>query len=92
MPVTWFIRYEIDPFQNAQLTAAAEISAHLIPRLGGHLLGNFVPHEVSNYQAYGLISFPSLAAYEAYRHGPQALWQYQSISMTQRNPRCHCKS
>ena len=26
-----------------------------------------MPHEGSNYEAWGLISFPSLAAYEAYR-------------------------
>jgi hypothetical protein len=31
------------------------------------LLGCFVPHEGSNYEAWGLISFSSLAAYEAYR-------------------------
>lgn len=27
-----------------------------------------MPHEGSNYEAWGLISFPSLAAYEGYRH------------------------
>ena len=31
------------------------------------MLGYFVPHEGSNYEAWGLISFSSLAAYEAYR-------------------------
>lgn len=31
------------------------------------MLGYFVPHEGSNYEAWRLISFSSLAAYEAYR-------------------------
>ena len=30
-------------------------------------LGYFLPHEGSNYEAWGLIGFESLAAYEAYR-------------------------
>eukprot|EP01030_Chromulinospumella_sphaerica_P024678 gene24678-24776_t len=67
MPITCFIRYEIDPFQKDQFTAYANNWARIIPRLGGHLLGYFVPHEGSNYEAWGLISFSSLAAYEAYR-------------------------
>ena len=37
------------------------------PRCGGHLVGYFLPHEGTNDVAWGLISFPSLAAYEAYR-------------------------
>ncbi len=32
-----------------------------------HLLGYFLPHEGTNDEAWGLISFDSLAAYEAYR-------------------------
>lgn len=67
MPITCFIRYEIDPFQKSQFTTYAENWARIIPCLGGHLLGYFVPHEGSNYEAWGLISFPSLATYEAYR-------------------------
>jgi hypothetical protein len=67
MTITCFIRYEIDPFKKKQFTAYAENWSRIIPRLGGHLLGYFVPHEGSNYEAWGLISFSSLAAYEAYR-------------------------
>ena len=33
----------------------------------GQLLGYFLPDEGTNYEAWGLISFASLAAYEAYR-------------------------
>ena len=53
MPITCFIRYEINPFQKSQFTIYAESWARIIPRLGGHLLGYFVPHEGSNYEAWG---------------------------------------
>ena len=39
----------------------------IIPRCGGDLVGYFLPHEGTNNIAWGLIAFPSLAAYEAYR-------------------------
>ena len=39
----------------------------IIPKCGGNLLGYWMPHEGTNNIAYGLISFDSLAAYEAYR-------------------------
>lgn len=67
MPITCFTRYEIGPLQKDQFTTYANSWAGIIPRLGRHLLGYFVPHEGSNCEAWGLISFPSLAAYEAYR-------------------------
>jgi NIPSNAP len=67
MQLTCFIRYEIDPFQRDAFREYAEAWARIIPRCGGHLLGYFLPHEGSNFVAFGLISFPSLAAYEAYR-------------------------
>jgi hypothetical protein len=65
--ITCFIRYEIDPFQKDQFTTYANNWARIIPRLGGHLLGYFLPHEGSTVEAWGLVSFSSLAAYEAYR-------------------------
>ncbi len=67
MTITCFIRYEIDPFQRARFAAYAEAWGRIIPRCGGHLLGYFLPHEGSNTEAWGLIAFDSLAAYEAYR-------------------------
>jgi hypothetical protein len=36
-------------------------------RLGGNLLGYFLPSEGSNYEAWGLVAFASLSDYEAYR-------------------------
>lgn len=65
--ITCFIRYEIDPFQKEAFKTYAENWGRIIPRCGGHLLGYFLPHEGSNHEAWGLISFDSLAAYEAYR-------------------------
>ncbi len=65
--ITCFIRYEIDPFQKEAFRTYAENWGRIIPRCGGHLLGYFLPHEGSTYEAWGLISFDSLAAYEAYR-------------------------
>ena len=67
MTITCFIRYEIDPFQRDAFKTYAEAWGRIIPRCGGHLLGYFLPHEGSNVEAWGLIAFPSLAEYEAYR-------------------------
>ncbi len=65
--VTCFIRYEIDPFQRDAFERYAQAWGRIIPRCGGHLIGYFLPHEGSNVEAWGLIGFDSLAAYEAYR-------------------------
>lgn len=67
MTITCFIRYQIDPFQREAFREYAENWGRIIPRCGGQLLGYFLPHEGSNDIAWGLIAFPSLAAYEAYR-------------------------
>jgi hypothetical protein len=67
MTVTVLIRYVIDPFQKDAFEAYARAWIEIIPRCGGGLLGYFLPHEGTNTIAWALISFPSLAAYEAYR-------------------------
>jgi NIPSNAP len=67
MTITVFIRYEIDPFQKEAFRQYAENWGRIIPRCGGHLVGYYLPDEGTNYEAWGLISFDSLAAYEAYR-------------------------
>jgi hypothetical protein len=67
MKITVFIRYRIDPFQRDAFEEYARHWLAIIPRCGGELLGYFLPHEGTNDEAWGLISFPSLAAYEAYR-------------------------
>ena len=65
--ITCFIRYEIDPVQKEAFRRYAENWGRIIPRLGGRLLGYFLPHEGTNYEAWGLVGFDSLAAYEVYR-------------------------
>ena len=67
MAITCFIRYQIDPFQREDFRRYAQQWLRIIPRCGGNLLGYFLPHEGTNTIAWGLISFDSLAAYEAYR-------------------------
>jgi NIPSNAP len=67
MAITCFIRYQIDPFQRDAFQQYADNWATIIPRCGGNLLGYFLPHEGTNNTAWGLISFASLADYEAYR-------------------------
>lgn len=67
MSITCFIRYEIDPFQRDAFRDYCENWGRIIPPCGGHLIGYFLPQEGTNYEAFGLISFPSLAEYEAYR-------------------------
>ena len=67
MTVTCFIRYEIDPFQRGAFEQYAKAWARIIPRCGGNLIGYFLPHEGTNYVAWGVIAFDSLAAYETYR-------------------------
>jgi hypothetical protein len=65
--ITVFIRYQIDPFQREAFREYAIEWLRIIPRCGGNLRGYFLPHEGTNDIAWGLISFESLAAYEAYR-------------------------
>jgi hypothetical protein len=67
MPITCFIRYQIDPFQREAFWRYAQQWLGIIPRCGGQLLGYFLPHEGTNDIAWGLIGFESLADYEAYR-------------------------
>lgn len=67
MTITVFIRYQIDPVKRDAFEAYARNWLPIIPACGGDLLGYWMPHEGTNNIAFGLISFESLAAYEAYR-------------------------
>lgn len=67
MTLTVFIRYQIDPFRRAAFETYARRWLEIIPKCGGGLVGYWLPHEGTNNIAWGLISFPSLADYEAYR-------------------------
>jgi hypothetical protein len=65
--IACFIRYEIDPFQVDAFAQYAGTWLTIIPRLGGRLVGYFLPHEGTNHVAWGIVAFDSLARYEAYR-------------------------
>ena len=67
MPITVFIRYQLDPFKRGEFEEYARRWLSIIPKCGGEVVGYWMPHEGTNNIAYGLISFESLAAYEAYR-------------------------
>ena len=67
MNVVCCIRYEIDPFKRDGFEEYARNWLTLIPACGGDLIGYFMPHEGTNYEALALIGFDSLAAYENYR-------------------------
>ena len=67
MTVTCAIRYVLDPFKRDAFETYARTWLTIIPACGGDLIGYFMPHEGTNNIAHALISFDSLAAYEAYR-------------------------
>ena len=67
MEITVFIRYRIDPFQRDAFEAYAHRWLEIIPRCGGKDVGYWMPHEGTIDVAFGLVSFASLADYEAYR-------------------------
>ena len=67
MTITVFIRYQLDPFKKHHFETYAQRWMDIIPKCGGNLVGYWMPHEGTNNIAYALISFDSLASYEAYR-------------------------
>ena len=67
MAVTCCIRYVLDPFKRNDFEEYARRWLTIIPKCGGDLPGYFMPHEGTNNIAWAMISFESLAAYEAYR-------------------------
>ena len=67
MRVVCVIRYEIDPFKRDQFAQYATTWGTVIPKCGGDLLGYFLPWQGTNYVAYALVAFESLAAYEQFQ-------------------------
>ena len=67
MTITCCIRYTLDPFKRDAFEEYARRWGTIIPKQGGDLIGYFMPHEGTNNIALALVSFESLAAYEAYR-------------------------
>jgi hypothetical protein len=67
MNIACLIRYEIDPAQRDAFARYARAWLQIIPRCGGRLIGYYLPHEGTNFEAWGVVGFSSLADYEAYR-------------------------
>jgi hypothetical protein len=67
MAVTCCIRYVLDPFKLDGFAEYAKRWRAIVPRCGGDFIGYFLPHESTNNIALALVTFESLAAYEAYR-------------------------
>ncbi|MFY8114334.1 MAG: NIPSNAP family protein [Rhabdaerophilum sp.] len=65
--ITCFIRYDLEPFRQAEFTTYARMWGQAIPACGADLIGYFGPHEGSLTTAYGVYTLENLAAYEAYR-------------------------
>jgi hypothetical protein len=65
--ITVFIRYTLEPGRLDDFRLYAQRWLEIIPCSGGDLLGYLMPHEGTNYAAYGLVSFSCLAEYELYR-------------------------
>lgn len=65
--ITCYIRYDLDPDKVSEFEAYALLWVPLVERFGGKHHGYFLPHESASDVAVALFSFPSLAAYEAYR-------------------------
>ena len=61
MPITCFIRYEIEPSQKQDFGEYARNWGQAIPRCGADLIGYYAPHEGSSTTAYGIYNIASLA-------------------------------
>lgn len=72
MPVTCLLRYEVHPDRVADFETYGRKWITLVGNYGGEHHGYFLPSEGANDVAYALFTFPSLAAYEAYREASAA--------------------
>ena len=67
MTVTCVLDYVIDPGKIAQFEKFGRRWIALVEKHGGQHHGYYLPSEGASDRALALFSFPSLAAYEAYR-------------------------
>ncbi len=65
--VTCYLRYVIDPYKLKEFEHYGRLWIPLVEKFGGKHHGYFLPSEGANNIALALFSFPTLAAYEAYR-------------------------
>ena len=86
--ITCYLRYVIDPFKLKEFEVYGKMWIPLVGKFGGQHHGYFLPHEGPNNIAHALFSFPSLAAYEAYRAAIQDDPECQSAMRYQAETRC----
>ena len=86
--VTCYLEYTIDPYKLTDFEAYAKLWIPLVNDMGGLHHGYFLPHEGANNIAYALFSFPSLAAYEAYRAATVACPKCQAAFKFAEDTRC----
>jgi hypothetical protein len=65
--ITCVLEYDIPRLKAAEFEAYGQMWLELMPRFGGVHHGYFLPAEGDSNKALALFTFPSLAAYEAYR-------------------------
>ncbi|UDF36412.1 UNVERIFIED_ORG: NIPSNAP family protein [Shinella sp. XGS7] len=66
--ITCHLRYVLDPSKLKEFEHYARIWIPLVRKFGGQHHGYLLPSEGANNIALASFSFPSLAAYEEYRH------------------------
>ncbi|ARF72656.1 NIPSNAP family protein [Streptomyces griseus] len=66
--ITCVVRYTIDPEKITAFERFGKRWMELVQARGGTHHGYFLPAEGASDEALALFSFPSLAAYEEYRH------------------------
>ncbi len=85
--VTCYLRYVLDPSKLKEFEHYGKLWIPLVERFGGQHHGYFLPSEGANNIALALFTFPSLAAYEQYRHDsmqdPDCLAAFQYAKDTQ---------
>jgi hypothetical protein len=67
--ITLYLRYTIDPNKIAAFDKYVAEEQQAISESGGKIAGYYIPTDFSGAtnEGFGLIDFPSLAEYEAYR-------------------------
>lgn len=66
--ITCHLRYVLDPSKLKEFEHYARIWIPLVRKFGGQHHGYLLPSEGASNIALASFSFPSLAAYETYRH------------------------
>lgn len=66
--ITCTLKYTIDPYKVDAFEKYAKAWIYMVDKMGGTHHGYWLPHEGPSDIAFAMFSFPSLAAYEAYRN------------------------